>query len=690
MQNSQHSRIRLVESKAGALMALLLAMLWVGSMSAVDGHASSFMPVGWGIFALLLVAWCAIAIGQKVVRMSVTGWLCLAVGAYFLVRSMLSPSLVEGWVDTGLLLGGFVCFFAGVYYGQVKSSKGMGVLLAVAIAANLLAMWLMQCTDLSIRWLGRPDYSLCGENTRNTTLFIYKNFSGLFLMLAGALSVWRVLWSRCYSVGNVVCLVMGVLGMVASFFCGTRVVWLLLPVLAGCGILLWIMLRVIAKQAVGGWLAVAGFVPALCLLVFVADLFMEHGMLDGVLGVNSHLRFMIWADSLRAAADAPLCGYGAAATQWVIAPYYGEWQLPNYAHNEYLQSWVDYGLIGVLLMFAVLLLLVVQGLRAVWSEYADHSCRCKAALALLCVLALAVAAFTDFVWHSFALVGMMAFACGVLASPYPRTPMRWFDSRNWAPGSRPRPRPLRAQSGFGKLMLLTVLGALAYVAASLASSLHKGWLAQWKYNEMVELHASVETRRDFLLQTVYDYPDTRLADHYVFVGPGEPDWVRFEQALRFSLQHNPRQIFTATMLADMLQRRGAFEEAEYVYRNYYPADGPMNCLQNCWATFYATNLLRRAQLALSSGNAPLAHSLFDHAEAMFRAGVARHPSLPYRSGPHTWVDGGTPERKAFFSNCSNDFATLRAIGIPMDHSWKAPCAASPKSALYLRCLSLKN
>lgn len=684
MQAEVKARKRLVDSGAWRIAMLLLALLWVASMSAVDGHASSFMPAGWVLAVVLAVVLVGVALGCKVVRMSLSGWLCVGVGVYYAVCSMLSPSVVEGWLDSGLIFGGFVFFLAGVYAGQVKGSGGVAAVLCLAVLANFAGMWLCQGSDLSLSWVGRPDVSLCGANTRNTSLFIYKNFAGLFFMLSGMLLVWRVVWGRAYSVWGLLSLAVGVAAIVGSFFCRTRVVWLALPLLLGLGIMLWILLRIMNKQRVGAYLAVAGGLIVVALLVFLADLFLGHSLLNMLLGVDTHLRFLIWGDALRAASEAPLHGFGAAATQWVIAPEYGEWELPNYAHNEYLQAWVDYGFVGVLLMFCTVLLLVVQGVRALMSEHVEAERRCKVALSLLCVVCVAAAAFTDFVWHSFALVGMTAFAAGVLASPFPQEPIRLFDFRNWAPGSRPGVRPLRAQSGLGKCLLLLLVGALGYGAASLSCKLYRGWAAQWQYNAMVCRQAPCQAQREFLLSTVPDYPDTRILDHYVLAGPGELDWPVFERALCCALQNNPRQIFTATMLAEVLQRQGRFAEAEQVYRRYYPGDGPENCLQNCWATYYATNLYRWAQLSMSEGNAARARSLFAYADNMFRAGIPMHPSLPYRSGKHTWADGGTPERKKFFANCKLDSATLRAIGISPDDSWMAPMEQNGKPALYRR------
>ena len=63
MQQEVKARKRLVDSAAWKMLMALVALLWVCSMSAVDGHASSFMPAGWVLVAVLSVLAVAVALG---------------------------------------------------------------------------------------------------------------------------------------------------------------------------------------------------------------------------------------------------------------------------------------------------------------------------------------------------------------------------------------------------------------------------------------------------------------------------------------------------------------------------------------------------------------------------------------------------------------------------------------------------
>ena len=124
---------RLIESKLGALIGVLLALLWVASMSVVDAHASSFVPASWFLLAVVALAFIGVALGYKVVRLPLTAWCSIAVGCYFLVRCMAGPSLVESWKDEGLILGAFVFYLSGIYYGQSRSASGLAFVLGGAV-----------------------------------------------------------------------------------------------------------------------------------------------------------------------------------------------------------------------------------------------------------------------------------------------------------------------------------------------------------------------------------------------------------------------------------------------------------------------------------------------------------------------------------------------------------------------------
>ncbi|MBE6434709.1 MAG: hypothetical protein E7030_00715 [Akkermansiaceae bacterium] len=692
MNQSSPVRKRLAESRIGVLLAACLCLLWLVSMAVVDGHAASFYPVSWVLLGVVVLAVCAQLLGYKVVSLSWVGWFGLLVGGYFAVRCAYSPSVVDSWYESGLIFGAFVFYMAGVYAGQTPGYKLILWTLIVAVVANMGALWLMSNTDASIHLFGRPEYTPAGMNSRNVTLFFYKNFAGLMLALCGMMLVWLVIWYHIKGLRAVLPVFCGVAGVIASFFCNTRVVLLEIPLLCAIGSFLWIMLSLYRGKALNALQLMAGAGLFVLLSVFVVDCFMGQTMLDLAFGVDSHRRFMIWGEAWRIVGDAPIYGFGASAAQWLMAPLHHEWALPNYVHNEYLQAWVDYGMVGLGLMFLLLVALVVQGVRAMASDYVCDECKVKAAMALLGMVGIAAAAITDFVWHNFAIVVFTAFCCGILATPFRHAPLRVFDGRNWAPGSTRQAPPLRAQTGVGKVLILAGALSLGLLLAQLGLKLCHGWHAQWQYDKMVKQNATVDQRRAFLVETVAAYPDSRLADEYALMGGGNMYWPIYEQMLKVVLQNNPLQIFTAAMLADALGRQQKFYEAEQVFRRYYPGDGPDNRLLNTWAAHYANHLFAYGQQQMSANRREIALSMLMHADRITKSGThpASCPGALYRPGTHCWVNGGSKHRRKFIENCRMDIVVLQSVGVQPDHSWKAPLSPGGKPALYSRYMHEDN
>ncbi|MBQ4634855.1 MAG: O-antigen ligase family protein [Akkermansia sp.] len=692
MNQSPPVRKRLAESRIGVLLAACLSLLWLVSMAVVDGHASSFYPVSWVLAGVVVLAVCAQLLGYKVVSLSWTGWFGLLVGGYFAVRCAHSPSLVDSWFESGLIFGAFVFYMAGLYAGQTRGFALILWTLALAVILNVAALWLMGTTDASVHLFGRPEYTLAGLNTRNVTLFVYKNFAGLMLALCGGMMIWLVIWCRIKGLRAVLLALCGVAGVVASFFCGTRVMLLEIPLLCAIGSFLWIFLTLYKGKSLNALQLMLGSGLLLLLAIFVVDCFLGQSMLEMAFGVDSHRRFMIWGEAWRIVGDAPPCGFGASSAQWLMAPLHDEWALPNYVHNDYLQAWVDYGIVGLALMFLLLVALIVQGVRAMASDYVSDECKVKAAMALLGLGGIAAAAVTDFVWHNFAIVTFAAFCCGILATPFRHAPLRLFDSRNWAPGSKPQVPPLRAQTGVGKVVLLMGALGLCLMLVQLGLNLRHGWNAQWQYDKMVKQNATVDQRRAFLVQTATHYPDSRMADEYALMGGGNMYWPAYEQMLKVVLEHNPLQIFTAAMLADVLGRQQKFHEAERVFRRYYPGDGPDNKLLNTWAAHYATHLFAYGQQLMSDNKREPALSMLMHADRITKAGSrpATFPGALYRPGAQCWVNGGTIHRRKFIENCRTDIVVLQSVGVQPDHSWKAPLEPGGKPALYSRYMHEDN
>lgn len=693
MNQSAAVKKRLVESPVGTVLAVMLGVLWLVSMAVVDGHALSFYPAGWGLLAIIGVYFVTQLMGYKVVRISCTAWTGLLAGGYFLLRCLYSPSTVATWHELGLIVGAFVFYMAGVYAAQQSDNKRIITLLVVAVLLNAAAYMLMQDPATSVRMLGRPETSLIGPNNRNVSLFVYKNFAGLSFAIFGMLLVWYAVWRHKFCAETVVCLVVGVGACLASFYCSTRIIWLGLPLMVAVGAGMWVFLSVYQKKPLNLYQLVLLIAGGIGILVFVADLFMGHEIVNKVFEVNSHTRFQIWSFAWLNVADAPLCGYGAAEAQWVFSPVYPCRCLPNYVHNEYLQVWMDYGIVGVGLMFLLIFGHLFHGVRAMASEHVDEAQKIKIAMAFLCVVAMAAAALTDFVWHNFALVSLTAFACGILATPFAQAPLRLFDFRYWAPGSGASVRRLRAQSGVFKVLMLALALGVGCCIAWLTRQVAPAWRAQWEYDAMCANGESPARQRAFLSECVACYPDHGLADQYLLLSvDGGIPWPEYEKMLRTVLEHTPRQIFIAALLADVLDRQQRFEESEGLFRQYYKADGQDNKELYYWTDVYVLHLFAWGDYLLRTGQPQRALSLFLYGEQLMK------------SGPIPWMKEYNPERdkrlrlryrvkiyrKAFVEHCLTELYILKSTGITPDHSWKKPLQSGGKPALYSRYMQSEN
>lgn len=674
------------------MAGVLLALLWVFSMSGVDAHAFSSYPVCIGLVLVLLVVAYGLLRGYKIVRMSWLGWCSLLVGGYFLARCVCSYAVVDSWCESVLILGAAVYYVAGVYAAQCRSYRGVFVALAVALLLNVLAFWLVKLPGFDLVWTGRASQTPAGINSVPTTLFVYKNFAGVFLCLGGSvLCAWSV-WLLS-GAGRVLGIMLALVAVVVSFMCGTRSVYLVLPLtLVG----LWgLRLALISSsnRKIGWFNFVIGGALIVGLGVFVFECLFGGHLSDRLEQVDSHLRFLIWGAVCEVLPSVPVYGCGANVTQWEIVPWYNEWQLPNYAHNEYLQAWVDYGMLGLLLMLGVLLSHVACGVRCVLSERVTPNRRVLSGLSTLLIVLFAVYALVDFPWHSFALVALSAFSCGILASPFERTAERLFGSRCWVGGSAPVV-PVRAQKWVGRSVLLVLLAGVCGGLGMLAATLRPAWYAQWEYQKLCApgQDASGDARRALIAELLPQYSTPALMDTYFMLPPtSEQNLPLREKLLKQALSANPRQLFTLTMLVDVLGAQQKYEEADRLMRENYVGESMPASLLNNWPAYYAHNLLIWGRREMQRGNHGKALSLLEYALAMDAANRVGFNPI-WRGGPQPWKEHGgiKPRLRKMIENCKLDVRMLRAIGTCPDDSWKQPYTPGGKPALYQSMLLKKQ
>lgn len=675
---------RLTESFPGRLVGWLLAALWIFSMSGVDSHAFSSYPVCLALGAVLVLVLLSMLFGLRLVRMSLLGCLSLAAGGFFLLRCMHSYAVVDSWCEAVLILGAFVYYVAGVYVAQNQSYKSIVAVLVVALLLNILALWATKQPWFELVWTGRAQYTPAGSNSIPRALFIYKNFAGVFLSLGGCVLAGWAFW-KCRGLGRAIMAVLAVMCILGAFACHTRAVYLVLLV---CGIGLWgftFIRRLFAHEKLGLGVVSIGVVLFVGGGVVLYDFFFGHHFLELFHGVDSHLRYLIWASVCEVLPRVPLWGCGANVTQWEIVPFYCEWQLPNYAHNEYLQIWVDYGLIGVVLAFALIVLHLVQGFLCIASEEVDDNRRIAASLSMLVLITVAVYAVVDFPWHSFALLSMCAFVCGVLASPFRCRKGGLWSSRRWASGSHAPVVGVMAQKLPGRLLLMVLGVALLAGVYVHGKHLRPAWHAQWEYQKLCRpgVDASGDLRRDFIAGLMPQYPSPALADTYFMLPPCHPDLPEREQMLKQALAANPKQLFTAVMLVDVLGEQGKCREAEMLMRSVYEGEAMRGSLLSNWPAYYALNLLRWGRLEMRAGNHATALSMFEYALNIDKVSWISF-SVLWRSGPQPWKEHGGVKSgiRRLISIVKQDVRMLRQIGAQPDDSWQQPLTSGGRPALY--------
>lgn len=677
--------VRLTESIPGRLAGWMLAALWIFSMSAVDTHAFSAFPVCVVLVLVLLLVGVAVMSGHRLVSMSCLGWFSLLLGGYFLVRCLNSYAIVDSWTEIALILGAFVYYVAGIYVAMNKSYRSIFVVLGAALLLNVTALWAVRQPWFCLEWLGRARFTPQGTNAFPTSLLIYKNFAGVFFSIGGSvLLIWAFWCLKGFS--RWLCGGVALAAICASFLCSTRAIYLVYPLFLLGMWLLNVIKRIMHDQKLGLWNLFIAFGVVVLGAVIVADLFVGNALLERITGTDSHLRFAIWGAVCEVIPSVPLWGCGANATTWELVPYYSEWQLPNYAHNEYLQAWVDYGLLGLVAVMLVVALHLLQGVRCLAAESVSHERHGIVVLAMLILGSFAAYAIVDFPWHSFALVGMNAFVCGVLAAPFAHHEYQsWFSNRKWADSSRPPVVAVRAQKWPGRLILIALSLGLACVSAWLGMHLYPAWRAQWVYDELSRegIDPQGDARRDFIARLMPLYPSPGLADTYYMLPPYGCDLVEREQLLRTALNANPKQLFTVVMLADVLGARGKYVEAEQLMRKHYVGDSMPYTLLNNWPGYYAYNLLLWGRSEMQQGRHAVAMSMFDYAHRMRKIQSFNFNPV-HRMGEQPWKDYGgvKPGKNRVIQMAESDLRLLHHTGVQPDDSWQRPLTPGGRPALY--------
>lgn len=194
-------------------------------------------------------------------------------------------------------------------------------------------------------------------------------------------------------------------------------------------------------------------------LVWLASPMVQTRVADALAG---NIRLKLWRDTWGMILDQPWLGWGPAAFRWVYPHYWFNLNTfldPEFAHNDYLQAWVEYGVVGLVLLVGALALGVGRLLVHVRRSDSDRSATLIIAFLGALAATSAHAAF-DYNFHIYGNVQVLVMMAGLAAGAWGREEER-------IPAPSPVARRWIAGSGVLALVLLglTVQAVTTYAFA---------------------------------------------------------------------------------------------------------------------------------------------------------------------------------------------------------------------------------
>ncbi len=680
------SPVRFVEGRWGRLAAYVMLIIWIASMAIADSQAYSQAPLLVGLGLVMLFGLVALVKRQRFVQLPALSWVSLALAVFLLVRAALSYSTFDAYADMGIIIGCVLFYLAGLYLAPTaKVGTIMLRVLSLALVLNILYWFMMNETEVGLWAVGRPEYGLAGEQSRHVSLFLYKNLAGAFFLLGGSALVWYSIWARKLS--GLLYSLLGIISIVFSFYCGTRAIFFLAPVVLLLGWFLWFLIRFFTQGKVSWFDGLFGLSFIIGLVVAIYDFFYGTSVMSMITTVDTHLRSLIWVNLLQVLPDAPLWGYGVGASQWEIAPFFDEWARPNYAHNEYLQLWADYGVIALLAGILLVGIHVLKGALLLTAEEPSGQRRLATALAIFILVGLALLSITDFVWHQYALAATTAFCLGILASPVRRKRSNMLlqflgKDRQWMDE---KPLAVRAQGGLGRAVLggslLLLLALCSYQIYLVAPT----YATQWSFYYQLEENR-FETK-EYYENALNGYSDYYILERYLRDYPVRADDEHAAQAvayLKAALEKNPKNIFNLLHLVEINIFLGHYEENERLMRQHMPTEGTDPVLLIQPHVPYGLNLISMGLRALGNDELEKAHSMLDHALSMHKVRPLYLNHAYLEGAPRSLSGAGRPGLQTLLGVAVEQRDFLRGLGVEQDHSWKKPYAAHEQGALYQR------
>lgn len=657
---------RLFDSRAGKVCTVLLAIIGLLSVLS-NGQAaySVFLPT----VALPLIAFffaVVLLLGYKTVRLNGWSWFTLlGIGGYFLARAATGYIEYSNYAEMSVIMGGMIFYIAGLYCPHSPSQGKMALTFLTVCLVLQMASMLMSSADHPLVFSANSLVRLDGRSVSGSVgLFVYKNFASDFLATGGmAVILHSVLYRRSlFSVRGL----FGTIAVVASFFCHSRIAWVLVPFGFCFGWGAWLLSFHVQKKRMG-WLTVLGTVLIFIIVGTGVVLAFRYGINSFLTGdLNSHTRLEINGRALSLPRDflTELIGTGARTFSWEVLPFSFIGHFPNYAHNEYMQAWVDYGIIGITLILVTLAghLMAVGRRIGHAEEPSQFAILAAASLASVCF---ALHACGEFVWHHPSFVFMTAFSLGVM--------------------NFPSQKPLKAESRLGKLTLIALSLIIAVTAAYSAVKLAPGWLGQWRYEDAIYRQVPESETQRVLLSVIQEYPDPDVIGLYArTAAQSKLDKAEIEsitQLLAQAEHSNPHHCINAYTHAAYLDILNHFEEAESVLRRMNIPGGAKGGSVYSWRSLYALHLCAWGRsLMQQPDQRAKALSLLNYAYCLLKNKGFEATTRPSNNSALLYFP--RDEQKKFLKSIENDISLLKWLVREPNPDWRSPQSGSDRGALF--------
>jgi hypothetical protein len=302
----------------------------------------------------------------------------------------------------------------------------------------------------------------------------------------------------------------------------------------------------------------------------------------------------------------------------------------EYVHNEYLQTAVDYGLVGAFLLLGVMILVFFRGI--VFLLIGDAKSAGDRGIALGCMgalCAMGVQAFFSFVYHVLPDVILMGACMGWLVrQPWVMSEPKWCDLA--------KSERMRFNGGFGVvgfgLGLSILLFAARDAAAWMVMNPRLDFAHQDRTIQAERLQRALEIRPDFRYygQAARLWSRVRTDDKT----PNEKRLMLARQSVALLLsavERAPDGYLDWIHLAMLYDLLGEFEKAEPIYQRLMPILGPRESQYGvCY--LYARHLSLRAQALWRQRKPSEALSLFLQSKERLQSlpGIFRHADPEFR------------------------------------------------------------